>query len=300
MSPSLRVLITGARGQVGAELARCSWPQATELLPFGSGDLDITDREVVLARVAELAPDVIVNAAAYTAVDKAESEPDRAMAVNATGVRYLAEAADSCDALLIHISTDYVFDGTKTGWYVESDERNPLGVYGTTKSKGEDAALTAARSLVLRTAWVYGALGSNFVRTMLRLASERDELGVVEDQVGCPTAAGDIARAIVGLVAATDGGRSVEEDAHDRTRLFHLTSPTDVSWFEFANLIFKTSKGGFGGQCRPLSSDEYPTPAARPANSRLDSTFLFETFGLRLPELNEALGPVVAELESGS
>ncbi len=298
MSPSLRVLVTGAHGQVGAELARCSWPVGTELFAFGSKDLDITDVDTVSQKVTELRPDVIVNAAAYTAVDKAESEPERAMAVNATGVRHLAEAADANDSMLVHLSTDYVFDGTKDDWYVESDERNPIGVYGATKSAGEDAALAASRSLILRTAWVYGALGANFVRTMLRLAAERDELGVVEDQVGCPTAAGDIACAIVDIIEATEGGRSVKRGGAQEHRLFHLTSPSDVSWFEFANLIFKMSQVGFNGQCRPLSTDEYPTPAARPANSRLDSTLLFDTFGIRLPELSEALRPVLAELES--
>ncbi len=297
-SRKLRVLVTGAHGQVGAELARCTWPTSVDVATFGSAELDITDRRAVLNTTAEVTPDVIVNAAAYTAVDKAESEPERALAVNATGVQHLADAANTTGAMLVHISTDYVFDGTKDGWYTEEDQRNPLGVYGETKSLGEDAALSAERSIVLRTAWVYGALGANFVATMLRLASEREELGVVDDQVGCPTAAGDIARAVVAVIEATDGGRSLDS-ATGRNRVFHLTSPTDVSWFEFANLIFKTSKAGFNGRCRPLSTDEYPTPAARPANSRLDATLLHDTFGLRLPELTEALGPVLAEMETG-
>lgn len=297
MNPPLRVLITGAHGQVGSELTRCLWPDWAQVLAFGSSDLDIADRGRVLDVAAQTNPDVIVNAAAYTAVDKAESEPERAAAVNADGVEYLAEAADEVDALLVHVSTDYVFDGTKADWYTEEDERNPLGVYGMTKSDGEDRALEAARSVVLRTAWVYGATGSNFVRTMLRLAAERDALGVVDDQVGCPTSAGDIARAIVALIRASDRG---EAFTAARDRVFHLTSPTDLSWYQFANAVFKTSSAGFDGMCRPLSTDEYPTPAARPANSRLDSTRLFETFGIRLPELGEALPPVIAEIEAGT
>lgn len=302
MHPPLRVLVTGARGQVGSELARLPWPSNAIVTDLGSDKLDITNRDDVMATVVGAPYDVVVNAAAYTAVDKAETEPDRAQAVNATAVGHLAEAADAVDALLVQISTDYVFDGAKEGWYLESDARNPLGVYGATKSNGEDHALQATRSVVLRTSWVYGAHGSNFVATMLRLAAERDELGVVDDQIGCPTAAGDIARAVIRLIEV--GGRDIGQAGVGETgnagRLFHMASPTDVSWFEFANLIFKTSSAGFAGQCRPLSTSEYPTPAARPANSRLDSTLLADTFGIRLPELTEALGPVVAEMEQAS
>lgn len=298
----LRVLITGAGGQVGRELRRAHWPEImsegadicdAELIALDAEVLDITDRHAVLATIDRERPDVIVNAAAYTAVDRAEDEPERATAVNATAVAYLADAADRVGALLVQISTDYVFDGTKDGWYTETDPVNPLGVYGRTKLAGEERALTADRSVVLRTAWVYGALGSNFVTTMLRLARERDEIGVVADQVGCPTAAADIAAAIVELVRATDGGRSMPSH-----RLYHLASPTAVSWFDLATAVFAASAHGYGGICRPLTTDQYPTRARRPANSRLDSSLLTRELGIVLPSFEQSLKSVVAELEA--
>lgn len=297
----VKVAVTGDGGQVGRELNRADWllplteagMSDAEVVGFDVAELDITDRHAVLAVMARERPDVIVNAAAYTAVDRAEDEPEQAMAVNATAVGHLAEAANRCDAMLIHISTDYVFDGSKDGWYVETDSANPLGVYGRTKLAGEQQALQADRSMVLRTAWVYGALGSNFVTTMLRLARERDEIGVVADQIGCPTAAADIAATIVKLVAATHGGRD-----HPANRLYHLASPTAVSWFDLAKAVFAASRSGYGGVCRPLTTAQYPTRATRPANSRLDCTRLASDFGIELPPLEQSLKSVVAELES--
>lgn len=297
-SPSaadVKVLVTGAGGQVGRELCRADWWGGGNvgLVGFDSNGLDITDRDAVLAAVEREQPDVIVNAAAYTAVDRAEDEPDRAMAVNGTAVGHLAEAADRADAMLIHLSTDYVFDGTKDGWYGEDDPVNPLGVYGRTKLAGEEQALDCGRAVVLRTAWVYGALGSNFVATMLRLARDRDDIGVVADQVGCPSAAGDIAAAIVRLVAATDGGRTPPERC-----LYHLASPTAVSWFDLARAVFAASDRGYGGTCRPLTTDEYPTKARRPANSRLDSGLLAREISIELPPFEQTLPSVVAEIEA--
>ncbi|MEL7156709.1 MAG: dTDP-4-dehydrorhamnose reductase, partial [Actinomycetota bacterium] len=222
----ITVLVTGADGQVGRELQRTPWAAGVDLRAHGSGALDITDPSAVAAAVEATAPDVIVNAAAYTAVDRAEDEPARAFAVNGEGVAHLAAAADQVGALLVHLSTDYVFDGAKAGRYVEADPVHPLGVYGRSKVAGEEAAALAGRSITLRTSWVYGALGGNFVATMLRLALERDELGVVDDQYGCPTSAADLALAIGTVIE-----RSVDDRGDARplpAPLYHLAAPDDA------------------------------------------------------------------------
>ncbi len=286
-----RVLITGAGGQLGQEVKRAKWPAGTVVAAPALGELDITDPAIVRRLVDEFVPDMIVNAAAYTAVDRAEDDEARAMAVNRDGVRNLVDAADRLEAALIHVSTDYVFDGSKSGWYVEDDPLAPLGAYGRSKAAGEAAALRAGRSVVLRTAWVYGALGSNFVTTMLRLAAEREEIGVVDDQFGCPTAAADIASAIVTVVSAFKDGAAPPE------RIYHVCSPDDATWHEFAVAIFDASIHGFDGTCKKLTTPEYPTKAKRPANSRLDSSRLARDFGLVLPSWRESLPLVVAELQ---
>ncbi len=294
MMTARRVLVTGAGGQVGRELMRAVWPESMEVIGFDSTRLNITLAGAVTETVERFQPDVIVNAAAYTAVDRAEDEPTIAMAVNATAVDYLAKAANMVDALLVHISTDYVFDGTANNWYAETDKVNPIGVYAQTKLLGEQYATHAARALILRTSWVYGALGSNFVTTMLRLAGEREEIGVVADQFGCPTAATDIASGIVKLVVATDAGRRPASE-----QLYHLASPVAASWYEVASATFRASSRDFDVICKPLSTDEYPTKAARPANSRLDSTRLADEFDLILPSYEHSLPSVVAEIEAG-
>jgi len=256
-----------------------------------SAELDITNADAVLETVQRLQPTVIVNAAAYTAVDTAEDEEALATLVNSTGVSYLAAAADAVGAGLVHVSTDYVFDGSKTGWYVEDDPLAPIGAYGRSKAAGETAALQAERSVVLRTAWVYGALGSNFVTTMLRLASERDVLGVVDDQYGCPTATGDIGAAIVRVAESFADGAAPPE------RIYHVCSPDDASWHEFAMATFEHSVHGFSGVCNKLTTPEYPTKATRPQNSRLDSTRLQRDFDFTLPSWRTSLPLVVAELQ---
>ncbi len=285
------VLITGANGQLGRELQRAEWPDFTSLTAVDSSELDITDAAAVRRVVEEIRPDVIVNAAAYTAVDTAEDEEALATLVNGEAVGHLAAAADQVGAALIHVSTDYVFDGTNERWYVEHDPLAPVGAYGRSKAAGEAAALTADRSVVLRTAWVYGALGSNFVTTMLRLASERDELGVVDDQFGCPTATADISTAVVRFVDEFANGASPPE------RLYHVCSPDDATWHEFAMAIFASSVHGFDGTCKKLTTPEYPTKAIRPANSRLDSSRLQRDLGLTLPSWRKSLPRVVAELQ---
>ena len=284
-----RVLVTGAGGQLGRELGRAGWDPSVEVVSLPSALLDITDADAVGEVVATIDPDVIVNAAAYTAVDKAEDDAAAAFAVNTAAVGTLATAADRVAALLIHVSTDYVFDGSTVGWYHERDPVAPLGVYGRSKAMGEQAALAAERSLVLRVSWLYGAMGPNFVTTMLRLARERDEIGVVDDQRGCPTAAGDVAQAIVGVVTMA-GGRG------EPRGLYHLAAPDDATWYELAAATFEASAHGFPGTLRPLASHEYPTPARRPANSRLDSGRIAE-LGIRLPSWRESLPTIVAERE---
>lgn len=287
----MRVLVTGAAGQVGRELLRAGWPAGTEVTGRASGDLDITDAAAVDVAVDDLVPGVIVNAAAYTAVDAAEDDEARATAVNADGVANLAAAADRVGAFLVHISTDYVFDGSKDAPYVEDDTLAPIGAYGRSKAAGEAAALAAGDSVVLRTAWVYGALGNNFVTTMLRLAGERDTLGVVGDQVGSPTSAADIASTIVELVARHADGPLPE-------RVYHLAAPDTATWYEFALATFEASAAGFDGVCNELTTDQYPTKATRPANSRLDTSRLTALLGHPLPSWRTSLPTVVAELEA--
>jgi len=288
---SASILVTGANGQLGRELQRAAWPGHTTVTALNSAQLDITNREAVDATVDQLEPTVIVNAAAYTAVDTAEDEEARATLVNGTAVGYLAAAADRVSAGLIHVSSDYVFDGSKGGWYLEDDALAPIGAYGRSKAAGESAALTADRCVVLRTAWVYGALGSNFVTTMLRLAAERDELGVIDDQYGCPTATADIAAAIVRVAQSFDNAGTPPE------RIYHVCSPDDATWHQFAMATFEHSVHGFAGVCKKLTTPEYPTKATRPPNSRLDSARLQRDFDLTLPSWRASLPLVVAELQ---
>lgn len=292
MTESAHVLITGANGQVGRELQRASWPTGWRVTGLGSSDLDITNRNDVDRIIDELKPSVVVNAAAYTAVDAAETDEERATAVNSAGVANLAEALNRHDGLLIHVSTDYVFDGTKTGRYLESDPVAPVGAYGRSKAAGEQAAALANHSVTLRTAWVYGALGSNFVTTMLRLAQEREQIGVVDDQVGCPTSAADIAATSVALATTWLANRTLP------SALYHVASPDTGSWFEVAREVFDSSNHGFGGELRALTTEEYPTAAVRPANSTLDTSRLKNELGIELPPWRDSLRAVVQELEA--
>jgi dTDP-4-dehydrorhamnose reductase len=291
----MRVVITGAGGQLGRELQRADWGPQAELHPFVSSALDITDPDAVSDTLGSVRPDVVVNAAAYTAVDRAESDEATATAVNGTAVQHLADSCDQVGALLIHVSTDYVFDGTKTRWYGEDDRPNPVSAYGRSKLAGERAALSAQRSVVLRTSWVYGALGSNFVTTMLRLGAERDELAVVSDQHGCPTSAADLAAAIVELVADLD-----RREGPPPRQLYHVASPDEATWHQLAVEALSLSSVGFNGVCRPIPTSDYPTPAARPANSRLNTSAIREDFNITLPSWRESLARVITELESNA
>jgi dTDP-4-dehydrorhamnose reductase len=261
-----RIFIVGKNGQVGRELVEQAEQQGLDAVSFGSAELDITDRSAVLQAVTENKPTVVINAAAYTAVDKAEDEIDLAYAVNRDGVENLALACKAQNIPLIHISTDYVFDGTKESPYLESDNPSPIGVYGASKYAGEEVLRASwNKHIILRVSWVFGVHGNNFVKTMLRLAKERDELSVVDDQFGAPTSAKAIAREILRYILKDDSPYG----------LFHLESSPGVTWYEFAQRIFaRAAHFNVADHCpalTPISSLGFPTPVKRPQNSKLSA-----------------------------
>jgi dTDP-4-dehydrorhamnose reductase len=282
----LKILLLGRNGQVGWELERLLAPQ-NELTALGHGELDLADVPRLIATVRTLQPETIVNAAAYTAVDRAESERDAAFAVNATAPRVLAEEAQRIGALLVHYSTDYVFDGTKATPYVEDDAPNPLNIYGASKLAGERAiAATGCRHLILRTSWVYGPRGANFMLTMLRLARERPELRVVDDQVGVPTSSLEIARATTAALARVP-------QAPGLSGLYHLAARGETTWCGFARAIL--AKAGVATPVVPIRTEDYPTAARRPRNSRLDCARLGAAFGVTPAPWQEGLAEAMAE-----
>jgi len=291
----MRIAVTGREGQVARSLVERGALAGHEVIPIGRPALDLAgDPQHIMAAIESVRPEAIVSAAAYTAVDRAESEPDLAFAVNERGAGAVAEAAAELRVPLVHLSTDYVFDGGKDAPYLEEDEPCPAGTYGASKLAGERAVLAAsANCAILRTAWVYSPFGSNFARTMLRLASERDEVGVVADQRGNPTSALDIADGVLAVVS----NLASKSDPACRG-LFHMTAAGDASWAEFAAAIFRasTDAGGPTAEVKPLTSAEYPTPARRPANSRLDSSKLARIHGIGLPEWQTSLQEVVMRL----
>ena len=291
----MKLLVLGSSGQVGRELCRLAWPAGYALAGFDRA-VDITQRAAVFAAVARERPDVVINAAAYTAVDRAESEPEAAWAGNCTGPANLAAACAESGIQLIHISTDYVFDGTKTGPYREDDPVAPLGVYGRSKEAGDRAVREALAShVIVRTAWVYSAHGHNFVKTMLRLAGERPVLRVVADQTGSPTSAADIAGAIAVVVQQLATGNRC-------WGTYHFAGGGAVTWHGFAGAIFELAAPWRGPPPRvdAITTAEYPTPARRPANSVLDCTKIGQAFGIRPRPWREALADVVREIYEGS
>lgn len=290
-----RVLVTGAGGQLGLALARASAPAGWTLELASREKLDLAEAARVREAVEALKPAAIINAAAYTAVDKAESEPELAFAVNRDGPAALAQAAGRLDIPLVHVSTDYVFSGEKPAPYVEDDAKAPLSVYGRSKSEGEDAVLARhAHAAVLRTSWVYSPDRTNFVKTMLRLAETRDEISVVADQQGRPTAAGDLASACLAVAA-----RLLDRDERARG-VFHYAGGGDTTWAGFAEAIFAEAErhGRRAPRVKRISTAEYPTPARRPANSRLDTAKIQTVLGVQprpWPEaLNDCLGVLLA------
>jgi dTDP-4-dehydrorhamnose reductase len=282
----LRILLLGKKGQVGWELARALAPLG-EVTALGRAELDLADVPRLIATVRALQPEVIVNAAAYTAVDKAESEQDAAFDVNATAPRVLAEEAKRSGALLVHFSTDYVFDGAKATPYVEEDPTNPLNVYGASKLAGERAiAAAGCRHLILRTSWVYGPRGANFMLSMLRLARERPQLRVVDDQVGAPTSSRAIADATAAVLVRAMASPGLEG-------LYHLTASGETSWCGFARAIL--ARAGIEIPVVPIPTEQYPTPARRPRNSRLDCARLRAAFGVTLAPWQESLAEAMRE-----
>lgn len=289
------LLITGAEGQLGFELARRAAARGLSAEALGRSGLDVCDGEAVARTVAALAPKVVINAAAYTAVDRAESDAATAHAVNRDAAAHLAAACAARGAALIHVSTDYVFDGTKAGAWREDDPVAPLGVYGASKLAGE-AAIAAAlpRHVILRTAWVYGVHGANFVKTMLRVGRQRDTLRVVDDQHGCPTQAGDLAEAILSIARSIVDERMPAEG----WGVFHCAGAGPTTWCGFAREIFRQAAPRLERvpTVEAIATADYPTPARRPANSVLDCERLARVHGLRLRPWPEALGEMLAEI----
>src|ERR1035437_10188201 len=295
-----KILVFGRIGQVGWELRH-------KLACLGEGtaidypEIDFSKPDSIRTAVRAAEPAVILNAAAYTAVDKAESDPDLAMAINGTAPGVIAEEAKRLGSLLVHYSTDYVFDGTKLSPYVETDLPNPMNVYGKTKLAGDQAIQSVGGDyLILRTSWVYGARGRNFLLTMLRLAREQSELQIVDDQIGAPTSSECIAQATASILAqllAPSGG-----GINGRRGIYNLTTTGETTWFGFAKALLTKSYGTFGftvPNLIPIKTSEFPRPAKRPANSRLSCERLEQTFGVTLPHWEHAPSLVLDTLTEG-
>ncbi|PTB30940.1 dTDP-4-dehydrorhamnose reductase [Photobacterium phosphoreum] len=289
----MKVLITGSNGQVGSCLVKQlqSCPEI-EFLAVDRNELDITSEQDVIKTVNDFLPTIIINAAAHTAVDKAEDEVELSYAINRDGPKYLAQAAEKVGAIILHISTDYVFAGDKKGLYSESDTVNPQGVYGESKLAGEEAVInTCPRHIILRTAWVFGEYGNNFVKTMLRLAQQRDSLGIVTDQSGGPTYAGDIAAALIKIAKTiTDSKNTFNTNNYG---IYHFSGMPHVSWCEFAQVIFDKAVEQRilvkSPDAKGIKTEEYPTPAKRPANSKLDTKKITSVFNISASDWQLAL-----------
>ena len=292
------ILLLGSAGQLGTTLGPVL-TKVGKLIAADRATVDFTNSSRLREFVRESQPSIIVNAAAYTAVDKAESEQDLAATVNATAPAALAEAASDIDALLIHYSTDYVFDGSKLSAYVESDPVNPLSVYGSTKAQGEAAIQrSGCRFLIFRTSWVYSERGSNFLLTMLRLARQRGELRIVNDQRGAPTSTHSLARATAAIINEYCG-----EGLRDGSGIYHMTDSGSTSWFGFAKAILERASKGFGivlPRLVPITTAEYPTPARRPLNSVLSCEKLKVSFGISMPNWEDSLNEVLNAYASAS
>ncbi len=292
-----RILIVGNAGQLGRELESI-FAGIGPIVAVDRESVDLADADQTRALVRRAAPNVILNAAAYTAVDRAESERDLAHAINEQAPRVLAQEALERNALLVHYSTDYVFDGSKPEPWTETDAPNPLNVYGASKLAGEQAvANIGGKYLIFRTSWVYGPHGNNFLFTMLRLARERDRLSIVDDQVGAPTTSIALARATHAIVTGILAGRFA-----DWAGLYHMTCGGAVSWFGFAQAIFTRAavQGLKAPALTPIATKDYPTPAARPRNSVLSNAKLHAHFGVELPPWESALDETLEAMRNSA
>lgn len=288
----MRILVAGGQGQVGSALAQLGKEQCLDLVALGRSELDITDAAAIAAAFEKYQPELLINAAAYTAVDKAESEAELAYAINETATALLADACAAADIPMLHISTDYVFDGSKEGLYTEDDPVNPLAVYAISKEAGERALRArVVRHIILRTSWVFGVQGNNFVKTMVRLAKDRDRLTVVADQFGGPSSARGIAQALLTIAAQYEQAGAVAWGT------YHYCQKPYVSWHQFAQAIIErvTDMGlvDHPVEVAPIPSSEFPTPVTRPGNSRLDTTALRLAFDIEdsdwAPEVDRVL-----------
>ncbi len=290
----MRVVVTGKEGQVDTSLAELGEKLGIEIIRVGLPEIDLSKPETLAGPVKAAKPDLIISSAAYTAVDKAESEAGLAQAINGDGPGELARIAAELNIPILHLSTDYVFAGDKDGVYDETDTPAPVSVYGRTKLSGEEQIKAATSNhVILRTAWVYSPYGNNFVKTMLRLGETRDELNVVADQNGCPTYAPEIARALLTIA------QRVAKDSDPKLRgTFHLTGQGETTWAGFAEAIFAGSaeRGGKAVRVNPIPTSAYPTPASRPANSRLSGEKLAATYDLRLDPWGVSLDDCLTRL----
>ena len=290
----MRLYVIGAEGQVARSLREAASANPDVTIGCGSRPtVDILDPASVAAAIASFRPDVVVNPAAYTAVDQAEDEPERAFAINRDGAQAVAWIAREYDLPIVHLSTDYVFDGGKAGAYLETDDTNPQGVYGRSKCEGEVAVARAnPHHVILRTSWVYAPFGNNFVRTMLRLADRGGRIRVVNDQVGCPTYAPDIAAAIISI------SRRIRNWRDEYAGITNLAGPDAMTWYTFACAIFRQSavRGGPSVMVEPITTSEYPTRAARPVNSGLSTRRLRSMFDIGMPTTEASLADCLDRL----
>lgn len=288
----MRIAVSGSQGQVVRSLLECAPRFGAKIFTLARPDFDLADPRTIMPAVEAVAPDIIVNAAAYTAVDKAETEEKLAHQINAAGAGILAQAAERLGIPIIQISTDYVFDGSLERPYREDDRTGPLNAYGRSKLRGEEAVRNAAaRHVILRTSWAYSPFGTNFVRTMLRLGETRDEVAVVADQIGCPTSALDIADGILSMCKRLKN----DPDQQNLFGTFHLAGLDSASWADFAEAVF-VAAARFGRRkvaILRITTQQYPTLAKRPANSRLESRKLADTYGISLPSWKNSFLPIV-------
>ncbi|HGY9578703.1 TPA: dTDP-4-dehydrorhamnose reductase [Vibrio harveyi] len=288
----MRILVTGSKGQVGHCLTEAlKHKDGVVLLAVDKDDLDITNQDAVLDSVKAFKPTIIINAAAHTAVDKAEHEVELSYAINSDGPKFLAEAASAVGAAILHISTDYVFEGDKVGEYVESDATNPQGVYGASKLAGEiEVSRACDKHIIIRTAWVFGEVGRNFVKTIIRLGQERNELSIVGDQFGGPTYAGDIAKALIAI------SEKITSDDRVDFGVYHYSGLPHVSWCQFADVILDRAVEQEIIRNKPMlksvTTEQYPTQAKRPMNSKMSTNKITHSFGIDASDWSSALDSI--------